>query len=329
MDLIEKILKEGHSFSFFQIIRILRRLLSGSTGKLKGKGVSGEALRIRPDLSLAFPASDVKSVQNKGDLNDPNFLIHVNFLGLYGSSSPLPVFYTEDLLDEKADDESAARDFIDIINQRIFSLLFEAWSKYRLYLKVEEEKDTQHINRLFCLLGLGEESFRRNMHNPYELLRYTGLLTQYPRSGMGLKILLSDALGIQVAVIPCIQRTVKIPEDQRSQLGIRDGSRLGLDTYLGEYLEDRMGKFRLQLGPLSVDDFRNFSPGADKFKRLRSLTEFYFSDPLEFDIELIIARGVAQTICLGDPCRSTLGIDTWIFSEKTLGEMRIVYSLQN
>ena len=305
-DLMKKVLKEGHSFSFFQIVRILRRLIAKSTNELKSIPVSNSALQIKPELTLAFPASDVESVQNLGDIDDPRFLILVNFLGLYGTSSPLPIFYTEDLIDEKAEDESTVRDFTDIINQRIFALLFESWSKYRQYLKVAEEKDSNYINRLFCMIGLGEESSRREIPESYSLLRYMGLLTQHPRSGIGLETFLSDALGIPITVIPCIQRTVQIPEDQRCRLGGKDGSMLGVDVYLGDNMEDRMGKFRLQLGPLSANNFKRFSPGSEDFEKLTLLTGFYFVDPLEFDIELIMEEGTAPTMCLGDSNRSTL-----------------------
>ncbi|MBN1850091.1 MAG: type VI secretion system baseplate subunit TssG [Deltaproteobacteria bacterium] len=324
-NLMDELLKEGHSFSFFQILRLLRFYISKSSGKSESDLFTGDVLRIHPALSLAFPASDVESIQNTGDVDNPKFLILANILGLYGSSSPLPIFYTEDLIDEANEDESTTRDFINIINQRLFSLLFESWSKYRLYLKVVEEEDPSHINRLFCLLGLGGESIRRDIAEPYRLLRYLGLLTQFPRSARGLETLLTDAFGIQVAVIPCIQRTVQVPEDQRLRLGGEEGSSLGMDSYLGDHMEDRMGKFRIQVGPLFGDDYKRFSPGTDAFERLIFLTKFYFVEPLEYDIELIMAEGAAQTICLGDPTRSTLGMDTWIFSSRELGEVRVIF----
>lgn len=323
--LIDELLKQGHAFSFFQIIRLLRRFTE-SSGTPKSNPFSNETIRIKPRLSLAFPASDVESVQRLGDGDDPRFLILANFLGLYGSASPLPIFYTEDLIDEATDDESASRDFIDIINQRLFSLLFESWTKYRQYLKFVEEEDPAHISRLFCLLGLGGASIREDIPEPYRLLRYIGLFTQFPRSASGLKAILTDTIGeIPVDVIPCMKRNVRIPEDQTLRLGANEGCRLGMDAYLGDHMQDRMGKFRIQLGPLSSKDFKRFSPGAEDFDRLTFLTDFYFVEPLEYDVELIMAEGVARTVCLGDRTRSTLGMDTWVFSKSALGEVRVIF----
>lgn len=324
----QELLREGHAFSFFQVIRLLRLFAMQASGTQKSPSDFSEKLRIRPNLSMAFPASDVESIEQFGDPEDPNFLITANFLGLYGSASPLPTFYTEDLIDESAEDESVSRDFIDILNQRIFSLLFECWSKYRQTLQVVEEKNSAHMERLLCLLGIGEKSFRKDIPEPHRLLRYIGLFTQYPHSALGLKTLLKDALGgTSVEVIPCVERTAKIPESQTLRLAV-SGCRLGADSYLGDELPDRMGKFRIRLGPLTRAEFKRFSPGAEDFNRVSFLTDLYFVEPLEYELELILAQGEALGVCLGDPTRATLGVDSWIFSTPEMEETRAVFSPQ-
>lgn len=324
-----ELLEKGPAFSFFQIIRLLRLFSLKSFQTQKPPSDFSETIRIKPNLSLAFPASDVESVQEVGDPEDPRFLITANFLGLYGSTSPLPTFYTEDLIDEATQDESVTRDFIDILNQRLFALLFECWGKYRQSLQVVEEKKSAYIDRLFCLLGLGEISFRKTIPEPHRLLRYIGLFTQFPHSAMALKTLLNDALGATaVEVIPCVERTAKIPENQTLRLAA-SGCRLGVDTYLGDQLRDRMGKFRIRLGPLDRTDFKRFSPGTEDFNRVTSLTDLYFVEPLEYELELILAEGQALTACLGDPTRATLGVDAWVFSSPELGEVRAVFSPQH
>jgi type VI secretion system protein ImpH len=253
------------------------------------------------------------------------YRITANFMGLYGCTSPLPTFYTEDLLEEAAQDESVSRDFLDIINQRIYDLLFQGWLKYRQFLQVAEEKDADHLERLYCLLGLGSEMSRRSQDqasDAYGLLRYIGLFTQYPRSAAGLAALLSDALqGVALRIVPCIPRQARIPSSQRFQVGL-SGSRLGVDSYVGEEIEDRMGKFRIQIGPLDRAGFVEFTPGSKKHATLVALTAMYVTEPLTCEVELILAPRAAQTVCLGDPRRAVLGVASWVFSEPFLGEVR-------
>ncbi len=326
-DLKAELLEKGQGFSFFQVIRLLR-LLSGEGPKSPAEeGSDFPRLRIRPELSLSFPASDVASVEG-GDPEGSRFQVTTTFLALYGSSSPLPTFYTEDLIHEALQDVSTTRHFIDLVNHRLFSLLFHFWAKYRQWLKVAEEKDPRDLERLFCLLGLGEEELRKGIPEVSSLLRYLGLFTQFPRSAMGLTTLLQDALEIPtVEVIPCALRKVKIPPDQRCSVG-GAGNILGETSFLGEEMDDRLGKFRLQIGPLRGEAFHSLLPGEPKYRKLMFLTQIYLTDPLEYDLLLILEREEARTVCLGAPQWSRLGWDTWVFSNDSLGEMQTILPSQ-
>lgn len=319
------LLKEGRDFSFFQIFRLLRVITQGKLERGEGSKDFMNRITVKPNLSLAFPASDVESIEEVGEDGEARFQIIANLLGLYGSSSPIPTFYTEDLIEEESEDESVSRDFIDIINQRLFELLFECWMKYRQFLQVFEANDSAHIERLFCLLGLGDPHLRRGIHEPHRLLRYIGLFSQYPHSAVGLKTILKDTFsGIGVNIISCVKKTAGIPDDQRLRVGV-SSCLLGVDTYLGREIADRMGKFRIQLGPMTKKEFKGFYPGSESFNRLTFLTELYFIEPLEYDLELIQAKGEALTVCLGDPTRATLGLDSFIFSSpEIMGEIRTI-----
>jgi type VI secretion system protein ImpH len=324
-----ELLREGHGFSFFQVMRLLRLFGRDSTKIQDSASVETDDIRIRPKLSLAFPPADVDRIEEQDDDKGPRFLVTANFLGLYGTSSPLPTFYSEDLMEEAASDESVARDFIDLVNHRLFILFFRCWSKYRQFLEVVEENNPRYLERLFSLLGLGEETLRDDIPDAYGLIRYIGLFTQFPRSVVGLKTLLQDALGVMpVEVIPCVKRKAVIPEDQRLFLGA-SGNLLAVDSFLGREIEDRMGKFRILIGPLNRIDFQRFLPGGDGYEKLVSLTRLYIVEPLEYDLELIISEGQVKTVCLGAPEWSSLGLNTWIFTGDELGEATMTFYPSN
>ncbi len=319
-DLKIDLLKNGRTYSFFQVVRLLRSFCG--TFDHTEDARNADRIRVRPNLSLAFPSSDVDRVEEirKGE-EPPHFLITANFLGLYGVSSPLPTFYTEDLMDEAAEDESVTREFLDLINQRLFFLLFDAWKKYRQFVQVVEDRNEDHLVRLFSLLGLGERVLRKDVPNAFSLIRYIGLMTQFPRSALGLKCLLQDALGnVYVDVISCLQRKVSIPKDQRLILGAA-GRTLGRNSYVGEEIDDRMGKFRLCIGPVNARQFQELLPQGKRYEQLIFLTRFYVIDGLEFDVEITLAQGEAGCVCLGRPEWSRLGLSSWIFSDEELGEV--------
>lgn len=316
LDLKLSLLKEGASFSFFQAMRLLRRYVS--TQEVPEDSEFSNIL-IEPLLSLAFPAADIQNIEEFSDADITTYKITANFFGLYGVSSPLPTFYTEDLMDEVNNDSRAAKDFIDIIHHRLYHLLFKSWMKYRQFQQVNEERNAAHITRLFCLLGLGETSFRQNIENSEQLLRYIGLFSQSPRSALGLKTLLQDYLHLPVDILPCVLRKARIPEDQQLKLGSVN-SALGVDSFLGETIDDRMGKFRILIGPLDAQNYRDFLPGSKMYNRLVFLTGLFVLDPLEYDIDVTMAENQAQKVCLGREQWSSLGRDTWLFSGESMGK---------
>lgn len=326
--LVKDLLTNGRAFAFAQAVRLLRRMVKAPSDA----AASGapDPIRVRPKLSLAFPSADIDRIEAMPEEGEGGYRITANFLGLYGTASPLPTFYTEDLLAEASQDESVSRDFVDTLNQRIYTLFFQGWLKYRQYLQVSEAHDARHLERLYCLAGLGSEALRRAQDRDYPvfgLLRYIGLLTQYPRSAAGLATLLADALGgLPLRIVPCIPRKAKIPEPQRMRVGL-SGSRLGVDGYLGEEIEDRMGQFRIEIGPLDQAGFLRFTPGQEGYAIVKALSATYVTDPLAYEVELILAARQAQTVSLGDPVRAVLGVTTWVFSETHLGEVRTRFAV--
>ncbi|WP_298431755.1 type VI secretion system baseplate subunit TssF [Geobacter sp.] len=321
--LIDDLLARGHEFSFAQVMRLTRAHL-GAGGK---EGLPWQdRVRVRPALSLAFPPADVARVERTGRDN-ADLLITATFLGLYGSSSPLPTFYTEELLDEAAADSSAGRDLLDILHQRLYQLYFQCWSKYRLFVRVTEEKDSRERERLLCLIGLGEKELRDSLPDAWSLVRYAGLLTRFRRSAEGLQTLLRDALGIEkLKVEQCLPRTVPISDDQQMRLGV-SGVSLGINSILGSEMLDRMGKFRIHIGPLTKKELDSLLPDTPRHEKLARLVRLYIFDPHDFDLKLTQAAGAAEPICLGAPNTPRLGWNTWCFSGDTLGEVSTVFPL--
>lgn len=327
--LSEELLAFPSSFSFFQAVRLLRYYVGLETGSVLDEFLRNN-LRVRPDLSLAFPGTDIVAL-NKETLDDESvrFNITTTFLGLYGVSSPLPTFYTEDLLDDASDDLDVVRDFLDIVNYPLFPLLILAWSKYRLYIKILDEKDPEYFERLFCLLGVGIEEVRRGVRRSYELLRYIGLFTQWPRSAKGLQTLLSDATEVPwVEVEQCVLRRVKIPMDQRIGLGLYN-HQLGEDAYLGEEIDDRMGKIHVTIGPMNEEKYHAYLPGSENFRAARNMIRFYALEPVDFDIELVCDSNEVRPACLGQGKWSALGYDTWLLGNGPPARASAVFSIKH
>lgn len=312
-DVKAELLTQGHRFSFYQALRLLAQL-----GK---KPI--EAIRVRPDLTFGFPKADIRRIET---LPDGAVQITATFLGLYGTASPLPAFYTEDLFRDRRNDSTAVRDFLDIFHRRLFVLLYESWKKYRLSLQIAEHNAAAPLTMLYAITGITGLLPGDREGDDYALIRYAGLLGAHPRSALALQTLLSDVLqGPAVEIISCIPRRVIIPKDQRLQLG-RDEMPLGRNSVLGQELADRQGKFRVRIGPLSQKRFRSLLQGSPEWERLQRLVKRFLIDPLEFDFELILAKGETRQARLGGAEWSRLGLDTVLFTGTYSAELRAVYA---
>ncbi len=76
--------KEGHRYSFFQVVRLLQQAFPDRP-RLGGTGpASRELLRLRPSLDLAFAPSDVREVRRvKAPDGSERYEVTVAVMGLY------------------------------------------------------------------------------------------------------------------------------------------------------------------------------------------------------------------------------------------------------
>jgi hypothetical protein len=171
---------------------------SRRSGCLRRAGVSN--IRVRPHLSLGFPDNDIERIERMrgaaADGSEDAYRVTASFFGLYGVSSPLPTFYTEDLLDDEREGRHARRDFFDILHGALYPQLFDAWRKYRLQMRVVEEQDPEALDTLYAFAGLGSPAQRESLApDAASLLRHLNLFAHRTRSVLGLRTLLADAFA--------------------------------------------------------------------------------------------------------------------------------------
>jgi type VI secretion system protein ImpH len=311
----ERLVRDARHFSFFQLVKQLLRGQPGAVSPGEAGPPEREPIRFRPAASLAFPASDVASVESlgpRGEHRTERYRVTVNFMGLYGPASPMPNHFTEEIL-WAGREGRGARDFIDLFNHRMISFVHRSWEKYRFPEQFRADPLDPFTERMFCLLGLGTSGMREAAGvEPPPLLRTAALLSSRQRSAAGLECLLRAHFpGAAVRVEPCIARKVRIPPGGLMQLG-RRGARLGEDACLGERVSDRSGTFRIVLGPMLRPEFDAFLPLGERLARLVRLTRLYVVDPLDFEVLLLLKESELPALRLLPGGDLPLGQASWI-----------------
>lgn len=296
---IEPLLVEGHRYAFFQALRLLRLHL--------GEEAFAQSVRVRPALTLSFPENDIVDIVREDDM------LHITaaFFGLYGVTSPLPTFYTEDLIDEHLAGGSNSRSFLDIVHAALYPMLFKAWEKNRIWLAVTEKKDGRRLNQLMALLGLHHNAGALPQDNLQALLPHAGNFNQYPRSAFGLQALVSGLLDeLPVRVEPCVPRTVSIPPAARTRLGTQVCT-LGTDALLGRQIAECMGQAHVHVGPMSASLFERLLPGESLFTTISKAISHYVEEPITCSLGLQVEPAEREPIALGGGW-NRLGLNTWL-----------------
>lgn len=306
---IRLLLERPRAFAFGQAVRLL--MLAHRRPGESEDAFLRRALRIRPELSLAHPGTDIAALEARprdGEEPDdgPLYDITATFLSLYGASSPLPTFYTEELMEEARADESAGRDFLDIFNQALYVLYCRACNFHRLELRSVEQEDRRLEILQFSLLGMGLDSLRERGRATQADLAHIALFGRHTRTAAGLEAYVRARTGApDVSVEQCVPRRVAIPADQRARAG---AARLG-SAVIGGSVVDLQGGFRLHVHGLDERGLEDFAPGGEGRRNLEDAVRRYLSSPLAWDLVLHAKAGVRGGGRLGG---ARLGATAWL-----------------
>lgn len=300
---------EGHGFGFFQAVRLLEAIYPDRVPPGEGLEPEREVVRFKSRVGLDFPASEVDRVREPR--RDEPAEMEVSILGLAGVQGPLPATVTQTVIERSFHKDHAFRDFLDLFNHRLLSLLYRARKKHRPALDRRSPDEGRVARCLFALIGLGEPGLRGRTAAPDRmLLSYVGLLLPHPRSMVGLERMLQDALGVPVAVVPFRGRWLELEPEDRTRLG-RPGRgtnhALGVDAVLGSRTWDQAAAFEVRLGPLAAAELLDLLPVGRGYRMLRALARFYVDDRYDVDVRLSCRPGEVPELRLGRAGDTRLG----------------------
>ncbi len=267
---------------------------------------------FKANPSLAFPKSDIESIV----FSEQNDMIHVevmlNFLSIFGVTSPLPIHYNERVLDDAAKDKILL-DFLDMLNHRLKRLIYPIWKRQRYYIQYQKDLKDNFSKYILSILGLyGQVDNINNTLDLHRILPFSGILCMHQKSTASLLSILKhyfqhDAIFVEEGVMS----KSKLPQEQYVRLGEQNSS-FGLDMSIGTFLLTRNLKFRIIFDQIKWEELAAFSFGGEKQRQLADLMKLVQRAPLEYDIVVTLAKEEIQPCILGDNVR--LGVNGWIGS---------------
>lgn len=313
--------EECRSIQFFQAVRLLEKLHPdrdsvGSFGRPEN-----EALRIGVNPSLAFPTSEIHSLEAS---EGGRARMTVNFFGLTGPQGVLPHHYTQLVAEGRRAGDEAVGDFLDLFHHRILSLLYRAWKKHRFTVAFEESAEDPLTTHLLDLVGRGVGSTRDRLAvDDRTLARYAGLFRAHGRSAEALEALVEDFFRVPAEVVQFVGAWYSISRSDQCALGEgREGggpslsSQLGVGSMVGDEVWDEQARVRIRLGPMSRERFDEFLPGRTAHRELSALVTEFSDGSLDFEAQLVLEEEEVPGCVLGreDGTPQGLGWSTWIRS---------------
>jgi type VI secretion system protein ImpH len=307
----QQLFTEGYRFDFFQAVRLLERL-DPSREPVGGDGPPPrEVVRFRTRVSLEFPASQIHEIRESPE-GMPEMT--VAFFGMTGPLGLLPQPYTELLIDRTRHQDRALWEFLDLFHHRLISLFYRAWEKYRFPIAYERSRRDPFTEYLFDLIGMGTRGLAGRLRVPDQgLLLYAGLIAQKPHSAAAIASILRHQFAAPARVEQFCFQWLPLEPEYRARLG-ESNSALGRSLVVGERIRNAQSKFRVRLGPLTLQRFLAFLPNGDSFSALGDLTRFLAGSEYDFDVQLVLAASqVPRCILSSNPeAPPLLGWTTWM-----------------
>lgn len=206
----------------------LERQLETANGNYHGIGHDGwpdhELVRFKTSQHMGFAGQDIADATfSRNDDGLMQATMAINTLGLTGARGALPSHYTEWVLQQLKARAPELRDFLDIFNHRILSLLYRSWEKTQP--SVQQERQQQDIFTTILQTLSGSTEHWQQM--------YSGAQQRSACSATTLCHALEDMTGIKAQLTPLQGGWKPVAASEQTQLPSRRKKR-GQYARLGE-----------------------------------------------------------------------------------------------
>jgi len=205
--------------------------------------------------------------------------------------------------------------FLDIFHHRFLALFYRAWAQAQPHVNRDRPKTDRFTVYVGAFMGMAPLTSRERDAVP-DLAKFfhVGALIRQVRNTEGLTRILQHFFRVPVQIEEFVGHWLFLNVSERTAL-TRDGAALGSGAVLGSRVWDRQHKFRIRLGPLTLDQYETFLPGGAPLRKLVDWVRLYLCFELDWDVRLLLKPREVPALTLGGGQR--LGWTTWLGDRRT------------
>jgi type VI secretion system protein ImpH len=297
-----------YRYDFYQTLRRLECLYDGKPRWGEAFRPVNEPVRLGQDPDLSFAPAPLASFETH-DGQMPR--LQVRLFGLFGPNGPLPLHLTEYARGrlKHAGDPTLCR-FLDIFHHRFLALFYRAWAQAQPHVNRDRPKSDRFTVYVGAFIGMASMASRDRDALP-DLAKFfhVGALIRQVRNSEGLQHILEHFFRVPVQIEEFVGHWLSLSAGERTSLS-SDRAALGSGAVLGSRVWDRQNKFRIRLGPLTLDQYESFLPGGAPLRKLVDWVRMYLCFELDWDVRLLLKQNEVPSLTLGGGQR--LGWTTWL-----------------
>jgi type VI secretion system protein ImpH len=306
---VESLAAEPYRHDFYQALRQLECLHGDKPRWGRALRPADEPVRLGQDPDLSFAPAPLASFEPSG-AGAPARL-QVRLFGLFGPNGPLPTHLTEYARERlRHEGDPTLSRFLDLFHHRLLALFYRAWAQAQPHVNRDRPAEDGFATYVGAFLGVSPAAFRdRDTLPDLAKLFHVGTLARQVRNAEGLAAILRHFFRVPAAVEEFVGHWMRLGTRERTRL-LPAAAPLGGGAVLGGRIWDRQNKFRIHLGPLTLEQYQSFLPGGVPLRKLVDWVRLYFCLELEWDVRLTLRREEVPRLTLGRGPR--LGWTTWV-----------------
>ncbi|MCB2094751.1 MAG: type VI secretion system baseplate subunit TssG [Rhodobacteraceae bacterium] len=304
----ERLCQAPQGFHIFHALRVIEAHFADDPPMGASARPREDKIRLGQEAELAFPRTTIRHFSPPGG-QGPGVLTN-RFFGLFGQHGALPAHLTEYAHERQTRHRDPTFvDFVNMLTHRMMTLLYRAWATGQPAVSFDRGEAGRIERAVAALAGHHGVHLRRRDAMPDLAKRYfAGHLSLGTKTAEGLVSMLGCFFRAPVKLQQFVGSWLELEPGDRWQLGGRAG--LGQATSIGTKVWSRSSKFRLCIGPLSLEEYRRILPGGGSLKRLSAIVRNHVGDALDWEVNLVLRADQVPAAILGQDTR--LGHTSWI-----------------
>ena len=298
-------------FGFHQLVESIAEASSINLDELENTLIGESIFRFFTNPKINFPVGDIEQLIILVEDGREVFQFLVNFLGLQGSSGPLPGSVLDEIAEEHNNNPIQSI-YLDFFNHHLITVFHQIWRKYKYYIKFNSNFSDNYSRNIMNLLGVSRDFIKFTHLNWHKIFYHLGIIQSGIRTKEALTSIIQHYFDLHdISLEEHVRKIVEVEVEQKNQVGIKNVM-LGENFILGDKVESFSNKFRVNINNLKLDEFHQFLPNTKKYRQLQELIRFLLKDPLPYDVLLGLHPDTKSTFILGKDNSSFLGWTTLI-----------------